>query len=244
MKDSAFGRLIGVLVAPGETFRSIAERPAWVAPLIVLVALAVGLQWTVRQRTDMEQAIREQTEAFGLELTQEQIDEQVEKSKNPTNQVIEAVATGVLIPVVIITLGALLLWIGFRMFGSEIRYVSSLSTLLYGLVPLFGVATLLNIPLVLGRETVTMEEMTGGILMSHLGFLAGEDSSMALRGLLQSFDFFSVWSIVLLVIGYRATARVSTATATSIVLAVWLLGVALKVGMMALPALIMNGGGS
>lgn len=244
MKDSALGRLFGVLVAPGETFRSIAERPTWVAPLIVLVALSVGLQWTVRQKTDMAQAIREQTEAFGVELTQEQIDEQVEKSKSPASRAVGAVA-GALIPVAVSFLTALLFWIGFRMFGSEIRYFTSLATVLYGLVPLFGIAPLLNIPLILGRETLTTEElMSGGVLMSHLGFLAGEDTSIAVRGLLQSVDFFSVWSIVLLVIGYRATARVSTATATGIVLALWLLGVALKVGMMALPSLIMNGGGS
>ena len=48
MNDSSFGRLIGVLVAPGKTFRSIAERPTWVvAPLVLLVLLAAG-RWFVR----------------------------------------------------------------------------------------------------------------------------------------------------------------------------------------------------
>lgn len=244
MKDSGFGRLAGVLVAPGETFRSIAERPTWVAPMIIMVLLGLGLQWTIRQRTDVERAVREQTEAFGIELTQEQIDAQVEASKNPTTQALGMAAVA-LVSVVLFFVAALLLWMGFRMFGSEIGYIAALATLLYGLVPLSLVAPLLNIPLILGRETLSTEEMTaGGVLMSHLGFLAGEDTGMAARGLLQSLDFFSVWSIVLLVIGYRATARVSTATAAGIVLVVWLFGVALKVGMMALPSLIMNGGGS
>lgn len=242
MKDSGFGRLIGVLVSPGETFRSIAERPTWAAPLIVLIVLGIGLQWTIRQRTDMEKAVQDQMEAFGIELTQEQIDEQVEQAKKPRTQVLGAVA-GIVFPMLVLLVGALLLWVGFRMFGSEIGYKASLATLLYGLVPLFVVAPLLNIPLVLGRESLTTEElMSGGVLMSHLGFLAGEDTSLAVRGLLQSVDFFSVWAIVLLVLGYRATARVSTGTAAGIVLAVWLLGVALKVGMMALPSLIMGGG--
>ena len=88
------------------------------------------------------------------------------------------------------------------------------------------------------------ETFAGGVLASHLGFLAGEDTSIAVLGLLHSVDFFSIWSILLLVIGYRAAARVSTGTATGVVLFVWLFGVALKVGLMSLPAILMGGKGS
>ena len=42
MKDSGWGRLLGVLVAPGETFRSIAERPTWLPPLLLLALLGAG----------------------------------------------------------------------------------------------------------------------------------------------------------------------------------------------------------
>ena len=41
MEDSSFGRLIGVLVSPGKTFRSIAERPAWLVPFLVLMVLSL-----------------------------------------------------------------------------------------------------------------------------------------------------------------------------------------------------------
>lgn len=243
MKDSSWGRLIGALVAPGETFRSIAERPTWVVPFIVLLALGFGMRWLMDQRIDPEQAVREQTEAFGLELTQEQIDEQVEMSRNPRTR-----ALGVGAAVVGVTLlylfAALLIWVGFRMFGSELGYRTALSTFLYGLMPL-GLAAVLNVPLILTRETITAEEtLAGGVLASHLGFLAGEETPIALLSLLHSVDFFSIWSIILLVIGYRTAARVSTGTATAVVLSVWLLGVALKVGLMALPAMLMGGKGS
>lgn len=242
MKDSGFGRLIGALVAPGETFRSIAERPTWVAPLIVLVALGFGLQWAMQQRTDPERAIREQTEAFGVELTREQIDEQVARAEDPAMQAVNS-AIGIAAAAAFYFLAALLFWVAFRMFGSEIGYIAGLATLLYAMMP-FAIASLLNIPLVLARETIsTQDVMAGGVLMSNLGFLAGEDAGMAFRGLLQSVDFFSIWVIVLLVIGYRATARVSTATSAGVVLTLWLIGIAVKVGLMALPSL-MTGGGS
>jgi hypothetical protein len=41
--DSGFGRLIGVLVSPGKTFESIARRPTWLVPLLVLVAVGAGV---------------------------------------------------------------------------------------------------------------------------------------------------------------------------------------------------------
>jgi len=34
-----FGRLIGVFFSPKQTFASIAERPSWVAPLLLMVIL-------------------------------------------------------------------------------------------------------------------------------------------------------------------------------------------------------------
>ena len=37
MENSSFGRLIGVLVSPGKTFRSIAERPTWGVALVVFM---------------------------------------------------------------------------------------------------------------------------------------------------------------------------------------------------------------
>lgn len=243
MKDSGFGRLIGVLVAPGETFRSIAERPTWVAPLLVLLALGVGLQWAMQQRVDPEQFVRDQAETFGAELTDEQVEQQVESATNPRTRALTMLG-GVAGGAAFYAFCAFLFWVAFRMFGSEIAYAATLSTLLYGMVPL-GIASLLNIPLALARETITFEDtMAGGVLMSNLGFLAGEETGAVARALLQSADFFSVWVVVLLVIGYRATARVSTATSTGVVLTLWLLGVALKAGMMGLASMFTNGGGS
>ena len=42
MEDSSFGRLLGVFVAPGKTFRSLAARPTWALPLLVLSLTSAG----------------------------------------------------------------------------------------------------------------------------------------------------------------------------------------------------------
>jgi hypothetical protein len=236
---SSFARLIGALVSPEKTFRSIAERPSWALPMILLIVLGIGLQTVMQKRVDPEELIRQQTKQMGIELTQEQIDKGVKSIENqtPTRRIAGAVF-GAAIAAATYFVTALIFWVAFRMFGSDIDYVRSLATVAHGLLP-FGIALLINIPMVLARGSIDYSDMmNGGVLMSNLGFLANDDTGTAARMLLHSIDFFSIWAIVLLVIGFRATAKVRTAMATTIVLAVWGLGVALKIGLVSLPGLI------
>jgi hypothetical protein len=79
-----------------------------------------------------------------------------------------------------------------------------------------------------------MEELQSGqFLMSNLGFLASEETSKAVLALLTSVDVFSIWCIALLTFGYQIVARVSRGTALGTVLALWIVGVLIKVGMAA-----------
>lgn len=216
MKDSSFGRLLGVLLSPGETFQSIAGRPTWALAMLVLILLGSGMQFALQSRTDPEEVVREQMKSFGVSLPQEQmdkaVDQAVEQAKSPVRRAV-GIVSALLFSVGYYFVLSALLWMGFRMFGSEIDYNTSLATTVHGLAP-FGVSALLNIPLILARSSVGFEDMmAGGVLMSNLGHLAPEGASMIVRGLLQSVDFFSIWAVVLLVIGYRATARVSKGTA-------------------------------
>lgn len=240
MKDSSLGRLLGVLLAPGETFESIAGRPTWVAPLLVLVLLGGGVQWLMQTRVDPDELFREQIRMSGIELSEQQMEKAQEQAGagSPKAKIIG----GILVVAALNFVIAALFWMGFRLFGSEIEYVPSLSTTLYGFVP-FGLSALLSIVVILARGSVEAAEvLSGGVLPSSLGFFAPEDSGMVARGLLQSVDVFSIWTIVLLVIGFRIAAKVSRGTAAGVVLGIWMLGIALKAGLLALPALLMGGG--
>ena len=69
------------------------------------------------------------------------------------------------------------------------------------------------------------------MLASNLGFLAGEDASPAMLAFLQSLDFFSLWSIVLLGIGYVRTDRSARLSVAISVVAMWGLWILTRVGM-------------
>lgn len=234
MKDSGWGRLLGVLVSPGETFRSIAERPTWLPALLILVLLGGGVGLALQLRTDPEDMVRGQLEMVKVDMPQEQVDKMIEDAENrSTGATVGMAAAGLVIQGAFYAALAGLFLAGYKMFGSDIDYRGSLAATLHGFMPI-AVSSLINLPIILSRESITFEDIrTGGVLVSSLRALAPEDASAATEVLLGSFDLFTIWTIVLLTIGFKHVAKVSTAVASGIVILFWLVYVVGKVGLAA-----------
>jgi hypothetical protein len=233
LEDSSFGRLIGALVSPAKTFQSIAGRPTWGVALIVLMvaSTAVGVLTSQRiDKDDMRRSVQQQMEKRqGGQATPEQLESGVQMATKISS------VTRWLVPVFVLAvylIVALLFFAAFHFFGgSEISYRTSFSVALHAFLPGL-VAALLTLPLILSRKSVTLKEAQGGgILASNLGAFAPESLGPAARTLLSSVDFFSIWTICLLIIGYRAAAKVSTATAATVAVVLWVLYIAFRVGM-------------
>lgn len=235
MEDSSFGRLIGVLVSPGKTFRSIAERPAWLVPFLVLLALSLTVGWLTQARVDPEEMVRYQLGKFADRMPPGELEKAIESAENVTPAQ-KALQIGIGVPaaaLVTVLIAALFLGI-FKILGSEMTFKQSLSTYVYGTVPL-AVAALINLPLLLTRDSVTPEEaMGGGVLVASPAILASEEASAVVRSLLGSLNFFTLWTLALLILGYRIVARVSLAASSGAVITLWLLWVAGKAGFAAL----------
>jgi hypothetical protein len=225
MHDSAVGRLLGVLVAPGRTFLSIAARPTWVAPLLLLMLLGSSVGYLVAQRMDFEDMVRQRMVQQNQELSAEQIDRgvQIAKKFGPVG----ALVTGIAVLPIAYLLLALVFWTFFRLFGSELSFPASLSVTLHSLMP-NAVSALLTVPLIFRLATINAKDAQRGLLLSSLAAFAPESSGPAVKALLGSIDFFSLWVLILLSLGYRTVARVSTSAATGTVVAFWLLWVAVR----------------
>jgi hypothetical protein len=223
VNDSSFGRLAGVLLSPGATFRSIAQRPTWAVAMVVLIGLILVMTVLMFQRVDFAEMMRQQMADQGRPVPEEM--------ENAGGGMTGCYAVAGSLAWVAGLLIVSAIFLVFNLFGGQLRYVTSLSVLLHAMMP-FAVSTLLAMPVILSREAISMEEIQqGSLLPSSLGILAPEDASPRLLALLTSFEFFTFWTLILLIIGYQVAARVSRTTATVTVLTLWALTVLLRVGL-------------
>lgn len=225
MHDSAFGRLIGVLVSPTRTFESIARRPTWAVALIVLVVLNLAASIIVFQHVDMAEVIARDSAQQGQELTDEQIEQFAGVAKGfGLGCVAVAVPIGYL-------LFALVLMVGIKVVDGEIGFLGSLSVTLHSMMP-WAVAALITIPVALATDTFTYEQVkASSFIASSAAAFAPEGTGPILLAALSALDVFSFWTIALLIIGFAIAARVSRGTAATTVILAWLFWIAVKVAL-------------
>lgn len=232
MHDSSLGRIVGVLVAPEATFRSIAARPSWLVVWLVILAVGLGVAGAVVSSVDFREVAERTLERRDTPLTEEQRESSVEMQEKVLPY---SIPIGTVVWTLLLLLFAVFYWGALHLVGSDIDYRRTLSTYLYASVPAYVVGGLIALIVILGRGEVTPEELeTRSFLASNLTVFAPADASPVLLAALGSFDFFVLWTAVLLVLGLRAVAQVSTASAVGLVAIFFLLRLGLVTGMAAL----------
>ena len=227
--DSPLGRVAGVFVAPARTFASIARKPGFVVPLFLATVLSVLATAVLLPRMDFEAALREQMAARDETVSEERLEKIVEAQKRFAGLVY---VWGALAPTVLSLLLAGIFWLSFKAFGWDHTFKQSLGVTAHAYLP-NCLAALLLIFFTLRLDRFNPADL-GDLVRSSPAFLVDRRENPVLHSLLQSFDVFSIWSLVLLVIGYSIAAKVSRAKAASIVVSLWALYVLGKAGFTAL----------
>jgi hypothetical protein len=226
-KPSPAARLVGVLFEPVTTLRSIAERPDWVVPLILLVLISLGSVLLITSHIDIERTMREQM--AGQDLSPDQMDKRVEMGTKI--QKFTAPLVVVFTPITLaIVAGAFLL--AFRIFGGEGTFRQAFALTVYGWVPL-AIGGIVTTIIVATRGVVTQQEVVS-MLRSNLGFLVDSQDHKVLHTLLSQLDVFTIWTLSLFAIGYSFMSRLSRAAASGIVIGLWLVVVLFKVAFAAI----------
>lgn len=231
MENSSFGRVFSVLSSPTKTFKSIAERPTALVAILLVVVIATGVNFLVFSRVDGEEMVRAQIEKQDRELTDEQMENAV--SMGEKMKYIAPAATLVMAPVLMVAFAGVFL-VAFKLQGSDIDFRRTLSTYVYGSMPAM-VKALLIVPVALSKSEISAQAAQANtVLMSNLAFLAPDDAGPTVLAALSSADVFSVWMIALLAMGFSIVGKVSKGSATLTVLLLWIVGVAVKVGLASL----------
>lgn len=218
-KPSSFDRFIGVLMSPRETFESIARRPGWGVPLIVILVLSLVTAILIATRVDFNSVARE---AMDMNPNMSQMPaDRVETAVKFTaaTMKIGTYASPVLFAGALVIIAAVLMF-SFRLFAGEGNFQQALSVTLYSWVPRL-IKSIVGTIVLFTKQDIGIYDLQNPV-MSNLGFLADPKSNPLLYGLCSSFDLFTLWSLVLMIIGFSVISKVSRGKSAGIVVGWWI----------------------
>jgi Yip1 domain len=118
------------------------------------------------------------------------------------------------------------LLLAFRLAGGEGTFGQAFSATLYAWIPLVINGIVLTI-IVFTRGSINPVRMAT-MVKSNPAFLVDMKTQPLLFALLSSIDIFTIWTIVLLIIGFAALSRSSKAKSAAIVISLWVVCILLK----------------
>jgi Yip1-like protein len=230
---NSIGRIFGVLFSPKVTFDSIARRPTWILPVIILCIVELSIIGVFSRRVGWRDLIEKQLAGNSRfqQLTPAQQETQIQVALKVAP--IVAYVPAVVGPFLVALAFAGILWLIFNMaVGAKFGFQTSLAVVSYCQVPsiLTGLVGIL-ILFLKDPSTVDLQHLVA----SNAGAFLSGDSPKWLSALLGSVDLFLFWEMILLAMGFNAVApkKISVGGAFAWILGLWVFGVMIRVGIAA-----------
>jgi hypothetical protein len=227
---SPFGRIVGVLFSPKSTFEDIVRKPGWITPVLVTTVLSIIAVVALNQRVNWRDYIAQQIERNprAAQLSADQKQQQVEVSAKITVAIVYV--AGVIVPVCFALVVGLVMMGAYNLLaGAGVRFSVALSIVAHaGLVGVVSTPLFLLVLFLKPPGTIDPENP----LATNLAALLPEESAKWLVALSKSFDIFTIWTLILIAIGFAAVNPRKLKGSKSFVIAfsVWATYVVLRVG--------------
>ncbi len=230
---SSIGRIFGAIFSPKPTFESIAQRPTWILPLILLTLISLAMDVVLVNKVDWRAFAQEMLEKSGKtnSIPPEKLDRVI--AQTATGQKYSYCIRGVLGDATLAVILAALYLAAFNLTaGAGLKFKTAFSIVVYTLVPL-GIKEILGIIILLLKDPSTINPLN--IVASNVGAFVGTDAPTWLLSLGISIDIFTYWGMALAAIGFSAAnpKKIKMGTAIGVVLGLYLFFVIVGVGLAA-----------
>jgi hypothetical protein len=214
---------------PVKAFEAIKAKPVIALAMTVMLLMSGAAAFVFATHMD-EKAMRammvERIEKSGQKMSDEQVDKII---ATQSKFMPFAAVTGVIGAAIVYLLVALVFFLLFKLLDADFSFKHSLSVTVHGFLPGL-ISGLLAIAMVFKTGSVDPKD-PAGMVYSNLGFLADPGTQKALHAFLGSIDIFSIWSAVLLTLGYAAISGRSAKNTAPWVCGLWALYVLGKMGL-------------
>ena len=223
-----------IFFEPARTFEALRARPRFlIAGIITMLAFTTFYILFV-QRLGAENIARAQIEARAPDMPPEQMEQALSIQRKPIVQAI-SYASFPIVFAIIFAAGAGLYLLGTMAMAKSMSYKQALSVWVYSSMPPIVISSLLSILLLFlkSKDDIDLAGANQGLARANLALLVNPKEQPVLATMLGSFDLFQFYGLFLAAIGLRKIARLSSGAAWGIVIAIWLVGVLVRIGMSA-----------
>jgi Yip1-like protein len=232
-------RLTGTLLSPGETFADVSRKPTWIAPMIIgiitVLAATFFFQWRVHPDWDsiFRAQIQKQMAGSSQSLTDEQIEQRVSISKSIAkfSPIIAAVFT----PIFYVILAGIFA-LGLMFIQAKTTFKKILSVVAWSRAAIGVVETVVMMASLMIRDEESLKTIDptqpSGIVPTNVAAFLPSETSPIVKAVAGSLDIFTIWTLILLTIGFAAIAgsrKITTQKTATVVFGIWVIFVLLKV---------------
>lgn len=236
-KPNSFSRIAGVFFAPGETFASIVRRPDFVVPLVILLVISLLTGVLVAQKVDFKELARDTIES--QPRAKNLPPDVIEKQVNFTAGFMKVASYGSpIVSTLLLVVLAAILFAAFKIFGGEGEFLQALSITIYAWYPNL-IRAIVSVVALLSKKTLTMYTLQNPVA-SNIGYFMNPKLHPIAAAFWGSIDLFTIWTLILLIIGFAAMSRFSRMKSAVIILSLWAVKILFSVGAGAMQALQMR----
>lgn len=211
--------LTGIFFEPGRVFEALRSRPRFLTAGIIMLLLTIGVTVALYQRVDMGEFIRQEMDRSprNAEMPPQQKEMAVKIGK---------IVGGVIVPVIVvvgIAAGAAIYLLAVMAFGGTITYKRALAVWVYSSLPPAVLGTIVALLVLFLKTPDTIDPKH--LLVTNPGAFMNPEASPALTTLLSQFDILRFYGMFLAAIGLRKVAKISSGSAWTIVIGLWIIWV-------------------
>jgi Yip1 domain len=220
-KISPVGRIVGVFFSPKATFEDIARKPNWILPVIITTVLAVAALTALNQRMNWRDYIRDKIDKDprAAQMSAEQKDKQVEISAKITTYILYG--AGVFGTIIFVTVVGGILMGAYNLFaGAGAKYAQAMAVVAHaGLVAIVSTPIFLLILFLKPPGTIDPDNP----MATNVAAFLPEDAAKWLVTFCKSLDVFTIWSLILMAIGFAAInpRKLKGTKSFAIVFSIW-----------------------
>jgi hypothetical protein len=217
-------RIIDTFIAPSKTFTDLRRSASWWAPWLLIAIFSLVFIYSMSRQVGFEQISKNQV---AHSSRADQFDklpaDQQAKQIQLSSKIVGFFAYGSpLLILFYVLIETLALWLTFKLVaGAETSFGQAYAISMYAGLPGIIGAVLGTISLFAGISPEGFD-INNPVGTNLAYFLNPETTGKFIRGMASSLDVLSIWTIVLIGIGYACTSKVKRTNAI-IIVAVWYL---------------------